>query len=67
MARIGRKYKCKMQGTSSYTKVKPPSPPSNAPSVKRQRTRFKCNGGLDSTVKDTIAIELDECKQPQHT
>ena len=64
MGGIGRRYKRKMQGTSSYTKVKPIPPPSNTPSVKQQRTRFKSNGGLDSTLKDTIAIEMDECKQP---
>ena len=55
-----------MQGTSSYTKVKPPPTPSNTPSVKWQPTRFKRNGGLDLTLENTIAIEFDKYKQPLH-
>ena len=65
MAGIGRKYKRKMQGTSSYAKVKPKSPtPSNPPSVKRSRIRYKRNGGADAALKRTIANELEQCKQP---
>ena len=51
MARIGRKYKRKMQGTSSYASIKPPPSPSKTPSVKRQRLHYKRQGGADAALK----------------
>ena len=67
MARIGRKYKRKMQGTSSYVTIPPPPSPSKTPSVKRQRVRFKREGGADAALKKTIADELEQGGTPLST
>ena len=64
MGGIGRRYKRKMQGTSSYIKVVSPSPTSHPPSVKRKRLKYKRNGGADTSIKRTIAHKLEQCAQP---
>ena len=64
MTRIGRKHKRKIQGTSSYTKVKPPPPPLNTPSVKRKQLHYKRKGGADTALKRTIANKLEQSGTP---
>ena len=64
MARIGRKYKRKMQGTSSYASIKPPPSPSKTPSVKQKLPHYKRQGGADAALKRTIATELEQSGTP---
>ena len=64
MGGIGRRYKRKMQGTSSYVKVVAPSPTPHPPSVKRKRLKYKRNGGADTAIKRTIAHKMEQCAQP---
>ena len=64
MGGIGRRYKRKMQGTSSYVKAVASSPTPHPPSVKRKRLKYKRNGGADTAIKRTIAHEMEQCAQP---
>ena len=64
MPRIGRRYKRKKEGSSSYVKknkILTPSPatkPSILPSVKRQRVKYKREGSSNH-----IAINLSKLMQ----
>ena len=61
MARIGRRYKRKMQGTSNYVKkaisTSPATPP---PSSKRLRLQFKRQGGPDAVITKFTPFEPSE-------
>ena len=64
MARIGRKYKKKMQGTSSYV-VSPVS--SSQPSNKRSRLKYKSKGISYATPAEHDTASKQEYAAPTYS
>ena len=66
MARIGRRHKRKMQGTSNYVKkTTSTTPATHPPSNKRLRLQHKRRGGSDATIAKFAPTEPSEL-QSQH-
>ena len=61
MARLGRRHKRKMQGTSNYVKKPIPTTlPTHTPSNKRLRLQCKRQGGPDAAIEKSTPFQPEQ-------